>query len=270
MDFTSRYAQTLRRLRTRSPNYVIVYGGGSLLLLAIMALSLSQGWYSFAVLAMTAFMILLYFFGASLWSNHILYDSNIIRDTLFELGHLTPRMTIVDINLGLPYFSAALSRRLTTGEVIAIDIYNPQLAPDRALARAHNRADRPQPDPRLSFRAGNINLLPLPDNSVRVVTMLQTVSELWQEGDRRTLLQEVNRILSPGGCLLLAERVRTPLNTVIAGPSGLRYQPSSYWLGLLNRSEFKVGSTQSIRELALCIRADKRDPGEVVPLQFDS
>ncbi len=269
MDFTSRFEHTLRQIRARWPSYVIAYGGGSLLLSAIIALSLSQGWYSFAILAVTALMILLYFLGASLWSYHALYDDTIIRDTLFELGHLTPRMTIVDINLGLLDFSAALSRRLTTGKVIAVDVYNPQLAPGSALARAHGLAESPRPDPRLSFRAGNINLLPLPDNSVQVVTMLQTVSELWQEGDRLTLLQEVNRILSPGGCLLLAERARTPLNMMVAGPAGLRYRPSSYWLDLLRTGDLKVGRTQSIRDLILCIRADKRVPGEVIPLQFD-
>ena len=269
MDFTSRYARTLNHARARWPTYLFLYGGGSLLLVAILALSLSQKWYSFVILALAGLLVLFYFLAVSLWSFHTLYDNNSIRDALFELGELTSQVTIVDVNLGLRNFPAALSRRLTTGKVIAVDVYNPQLAPDRALARAHNQAERPIPDPRLSWRDGSIGLLPLPDNSVQSVTLVQTTSELWQEGDRQQLLREANRILLPGGCLLLAERVRTPVNLAITGPAGSRYRPKSYWLEHLQRSDFNVAGSRSLRDLILCIRADKRLPGETRPLQVD-
>lgn len=269
MDFTSRYARTLDHVRAQWPIYFLLYGAGSLALIVILVLSLSQQWYSFVILALAALLVLFYFLAVSLWSYHALYDNYGIRDALFELGKLNSQSTTVDINLGLRDFPAALSRRLTTGKVIAIDVYNPQLTPGRTLARAHNRAERPIPDPRLAWRDGSIGLLPLPDNSVQSVTLVQTASELWQEGDRLQLLREAQRILSPGGCLLLAERVRTPINLVIGGPAGLRRRPASYWLDLLQRCDFKPAGARSIRDLILCIRADKPLPDEAKPLTVE-
>ena len=269
MDFTSRYKGTLRQIRVRWPTYLFLYGVGSALLIGAIAVSLTQEWYSFVILAFVGLLVLLYFSFASLWIHHALHDNNDIRDTLFDIGELNPQVTVVDVNLGLRDFPAALSRRLTTGTVIAVDVYNPQLAPDRALGRAHNQAEHPLPDPRLSWRDGSISLLPLPDNSVQAITLVQTVNELWQEGDRLRLLEEANRILMPGGCLLLAERVRTPFNTLIAGPAGLRLKPSTYWFELLKQSDFKVGASTSLRDLILCIRVDKRFPDETEPLPVD-
>ncbi len=269
MDFTSSYKGALSQVRVRWPTYLFFFGGGSLLLIGLSALSLVQEWYSFVILALAGLLVLLYFLVASLWAYHALYDNTNIRDTLFDIGELNPQVTVVDVNLGLRSFPAALSRRLTTGKVIAIDVYNPQLAPGRPLARAHGQAERPTPDPRLSWRDGSISILPLPDNSVQTVTLVQTVNELWQEGDRLRLLREANRILMPGGCLLVAERARTPFNTVISGPAGLRLRPSSYWLELLQQSDFKVSASRSLRDLILCIRVDKRFPDEITPLPVD-
>jgi ubiquinone/menaquinone biosynthesis C-methylase UbiE len=269
MDFTSRYAGTLDHVRAQWPTYYLLYGAGSLALIVILVLSLSRQWYSFVILALAALMVLFYFLAVSLWSCHALYDNNSVRDAMFELGELNAESSIVDVNLGLREFPASLCRRLTTGKIIAVDVYNPQLTPARALARAHNQAERPIPDPRLSWRDGSIGLLPLPDNSVQSVTLVQTTSELWQEGDRLQLLREVKRVLSPGGCLLMAERVQTPVNLAVSGPAGLRRRPASYWLDLLQLCGFKHAGDRSIRDLILCIRADKPSPDEAKPLPVD-
>jgi len=269
MDFTSQFRRTLSHVRSRWPTFVLGYGGGFLLLLITIAISVSREWYSFVILALVGFLFLIYFVSVSLWAYHTLYDDNSIRDTLFEIGEFSPTMTIVDINLGLRGFPIALSRRLTTGTVIVLDVYNPLMAPNRALARAHDKAERPGSDPRLSWRDGNINLLPLPDNCVQAVTLVQIASELWQEGDRLKLFEEAHRILRPGGCLLLAERVRTPVNLLVSGPAGLRLRPLSYWQDLIERSDFKTGRSKSLRDLILCFRVDKRWLGETKPLPVD-
>lgn len=269
MDFTSRYRRTIAHVRSQWPIYLFGYGGGILLLFAAIVVSLTQGWYSFVILALVGLLVLAYLLGVSLWSYHALHDNHSIRDTLYEMGELDPTMTIVDVNLGLREFPVALSRRMTTGKVIVLDVYNPLLAPNRALARAHDAGDRPVSDPRLSWRDGSINLLPLPDNSIQAITLVQVASELWQEGDRLRLLQEVNRVLRPGGRLLLAERVQTPVNLLVSGLTGLRLPPAAYWLDLVERSDFKIRRTRSLGDLMMCIRVDKRQEGEARSLPVD-
>jgi SAM-dependent methyltransferase len=269
MDFTSRYWRTISHLRSQWPTYLLGYGGGILLLVTLTVISIIQRWYSFVILALVGLLVLAYFLGVSLWAYHALHDNHSIRDTLYQMGELAPTMTVVDINLGRREFPVALSRRMTTGRIVVLDVYNPLLAPSRALARAHDAAERPVSDPRLSWRDGGISLLPLPDDSVPAVTLVQVASELWQEGDRLRLLREINRVLQPGGTLLISERVRTPINLLVSGPAGLRLSPAAYWLELVERSDFKIRQTKSIGDLIMCLRVDKRQEGEARLLPVD-
>lgn len=269
MDFTSRYQRTISHIRLKWPTYLLGYGGGTLFLIIVIVISIAQGWYSFVILALVGVMVLAYSLGVSLWAFHALHDNHSIRDTLYDMGELAPTMTVVDVNLGQREFPVTLSRRMTTGKIIVLDVYNPLLAPNRALAQAHDAAERPDSDPRLSWRDGSINLLPLPDNSVPAVTLVQVVSELWQEGDRLRLLQEINRVLQPGGTLLLAERVQTPINLLVSGLAGFRLAPAAYWLELVERNDFKIRQSKSIRDLMMCLRVDKRQEGEARPLPVD-
>jgi SAM-dependent methyltransferase len=241
-----------------------------LLLVIVAVASIVQNWYSFVILALVGLLVLVYFLGTTLWAYHAVHDNHTIRDTLYEMGELTPSMIVVDVNLGQRAFPVGLSRRMTSGKIIVLDVYNPFLAPKRALARAHNASERPVSDPRISWRDANISLLPLPDDSVPAVTLVQVASELWQEGDRLRLLQEIGRVLQPGGCLLIAERVQTPTNLLVSGLTGLRLLPAAYWLELLERSDFKIRQSKSIRDLILCLRVDKRQEGEAKPLPMDT
>jgi ubiquinone/menaquinone biosynthesis C-methylase UbiE len=185
----------------------------------------------------------------SLWSAHQIYDKQNISQCLVKLGELQPKNTLILIDLGRRQLAIDLCRHMTTGRVIVIDVYNPQMTPSRELARARRQAKRPDPDPRLSWRDGKISLLPLADGSVPAVTLSEVASEFWQLGDRQQLFKEVFRVLRPGGCILLAERLRTPINLLVNGPAGLRLSPIAYWENLLLEAGFKIEKTVSLNDL---------------------
>ncbi len=114
------------------------------------------------------------------------------------------------------------------------------------------------------------SLLPLADGSVPAVTLSEVASEFWQLGDRQQLFKEVFRVLRPGGCILLAERLRTPINLLVNGPAGLRLSPIAYWENLLLEAGFKIEKNVSLNDLICCLRADKPAPiieGQL-PLDF--
>jgi SAM-dependent methyltransferase len=257
MDFTTRFSGTRGYIRAHRPTYIFGYGGSAFLLAILLWLSTVQGWYSFVTLSLAGLLILTYFFAASLWAAHQLYDGHKIRDSLIKLSGLRPEDTLVHIDLGYRRLPADLSRGFTSGQVIVIDVYNPQLAPSRSLSRAQQQAVKPQEDPRLSWRDGSIDLLPLPDGSISAVTLVETASELWQQGDRIRLLKEVYRILAPGGRLLLAERMQSSTNFAVMGPSGLRLKSAGYWHNLLSENKFVLKDEVSLRDLICCIRADR-------------
>lgn len=270
MQITTRYTGALRYVQSRWPNYVFGYSGGLLLAVVVVFFSATRGWHSLILFGLASTLIMTYFLVMSLWSAHQIYDKQNISQCLVKLGELQPENTLILIDLGRRLLAIDLCRHLTTGRVIVIDVYNPQMTPGRELARARRQAKRPDPDPRLSWRDGKISLLPLADGSVPAVTLSEVASEFWQLGDRQQLFKEVFRVLRPGGCILLAERLRTPINLLVNGPAGLRLSPIAYWENLLLEAGFKIEKTVSLNDLICCLRADKPAPiieGQL-PLDF--
>jgi ubiquinone/menaquinone biosynthesis C-methylase UbiE len=202
-------------------------------------------------------LILIYFFVASLWAAHKLYDGDDIIDAVFELGGFDSGQTMIYLDLCLRSTGIALSRHLTTGRVIIIDIYNPQLAPARWLSRATQRAERQVDDPRIIWKTGSIDLLPLPDQTMPAVVLIMSASEFWQEGDRTHLFEEIHRVLSPGGMLLMVERVRTPTNWLVMGPAALRMRNASYWRSALARIGFETARESEQNDMLHFFRAER-------------
>ena len=258
MGITTSYQGTIRYIRTRWPTYLLGYGGGIALLLLLVLVSLDQGWFGFVNLAFAGLLMMLYFSLATLWAIHRLYDDFEIIDQLIELGEVYPDQRIIYIDLGLKSWAVALSRHLTTGRVIVIDVYNPQLAPARWLSRANRLSPQPEADPRLDWKGGSIDLLPLPDNSVPVIILNSIVSEFWQDGDREELLSEALRVLANNGLMLCVERVRTLTNWLVLGPGTLRYQKSSYWRNLLERRGFSVVSEKTLHDMLQLYRVERK------------
>ena len=270
MNPESRFEGTLRYVAAHWPAYLVGYGGSALLALLFALFAAGRNWWSFVLLALALLLVLGYFSIASLWTVYQQYDrrQNWTSHRLFELGQLQPTDDFVHVGLGLRATAIRLARRLTSGHLTVVDVYNPQLAPGRALARAR-RLSTPFADPRLTWLDGTIDLLPLPDNSAEAVTLSRTLGELWQRGDQQLLLQEIFRILAPGGRLLLAESVRSRRSFFLMGLTALRLQPPFYWRELLKTAGFRVEKEENVGELVHYYRAEKPLPGEMEQLTFD-
>jgi SAM-dependent methyltransferase len=257
MGFTNRYSGTINYIQTHWPIYLFGYGGGIILFLIILLVSFKQGWFAFINLALAGLLVWVYFLAASLWSIHKLYDELDIIDLVFELGELDSGTDMVYIDLGLRITGIAISRRLTTGRVVVIDVYNPQLAPARWLSRATREAEHPVDDPRIIWKGGSIDLFPLPDGNVPAVLLIMTASEFWEEGDRQQLFKEIYRVLSPGGILLMVERVRTPTTWLVMGPAAQRIRKASYWRDTLTAIGFEVTGESEQVDMLRFFRAER-------------
>lgn len=242
----------------RWPAYALGYGG-IVLALIVIGISAQQGWIGFIPLTLAALIILAYFFLTSLWSLHQQYDRDGLKphQVLFDMGRIRATDQFVYIDLGLRQRAIELARRLTTGKAIVVDIYSPQWTPGSTLVRYRARMPQPPPDPRIRWQTGRIDLLPLPDKSVTAVILCQVISEFWQEGDQLQLLEEIYRILSENGRLLLAESVQSRTNSLLMGPGVLQLKPVEQWRGLLQKAGFRVRSEKDLQGIIHCFRADK-------------
>lgn len=251
----------MRYIRTHWPLYFGLYGGLVLALLLI-GLGLAGGWYAFVPFALAILIVAGYFLAATLFVAYQLNDGpgGTAADILIRLGQLRPEDHVVCIDLGLRATAVAIARHLTTGEVTVIDVYNPQSNLGGALHRARGRAGKPPSDPRLNWIDGSIDLLPLPDRSVRAVYLDQMLSEFWLPEEQERLLAEARRILIPEGRLLVAERVRAQSNLLLAGVVTYTLPSHEQWRGLLQRAGFTIQREEFPHGLLYCVRADKPSP----------
>lgn len=255
---------TLRHVYIHWPTYLLGYGGGAILALALVLLSVEREWWSFIPLMFALLLILTYFFGASLWMAYTQNERSEVQH-IMAWAQLAPTDSFAHIELGQKRLALQLVRYLTTGKMTVIDVYNPQLTPGSAIARARSKSyPSGQTDPRLLWMEGSIDLLPLPDKSVPVVTMAYTLAGFWQEGDREQLLQEIYRVLKPGGRFILLERVRQPQHLIALGPLVWRWPAAAYWRTRLSHAGFTIRKEQALHDgLAQAFRADK-------PVQYQS
>lgn len=271
METDSRFQGTLLQIATRWPTYVFGYGGGALLgLLLIVAGAVRRDW---GLIPFGAVLLLLatYFFGANVWAAYRRYDARGQRppDLFFQLGHITATTTFVHLGMGIRRIPQQLSRRLTSGRVLALDVYNPQQAPRAALARARQTVKRVQADPRLRWMEGTIQLLPLPDRSTSLVTSDGALGTLWQRGDQLILMREIYRILRPEGWAVLAEPVRTQTNWLVRGTGALRLEPVSYWRHLFDVCGFNVVREHDVDGLVHYFVLERPAVGEMQQLTLD-
>ncbi len=259
----NRLDNTRRYLRSHWPAFFGLYG---LLVLTVVLLGvgLASGWYALVPFALAVMIVAGYVLAGALWTAYQTYDGpgpQIIAQ-LIDDAQLRPDDKIVCIDLGLRATAVEVARRLITGQVTAIDVYNPQSNPGAPLRRARAAARKPGPDPRLEWIDGRIELLPMPDQSVRLVFMNEVLSEFWLPEERARLLEEVRRILIPGGRLLLAERHRTRTNLLFSGLATSTLPPAETWHALLQRAGFRIEREDSLRGLVYCARADRPPPTE--------
>lgn len=266
-----RFDGTIRYASARWPTYLTLFGGGSILAFVLIGLGAEGERWWLVVLGLVLLLLLAYFLTTSLWAAHELYDQrqSLPSQVIFQWGSIQPTSQLVYVGLGVRDTPLQLSRRMTRGHVQAIDVYNPQLTPSTSLARRRRLATPAPPDPRLSWLEGNINLLPLPDNSVHLVASSHTLVEFWQEGDRRLLLREMRRILRPGGFIILAEPVRTKTQLVMFGPAAWRLPTEDYWRALLQETGFQLVTEMNVGGYYTCFRAEKPFPGSVQQLSLD-
>jgi len=130
-------------------------------------------------------------------------------------------VSVADLGCGTGLFTLEMAQRVgERGQVHAVDIQA------KMLAYAQERIHLAKLDEHVRFYHSGIHTMPLPDQSVDVVLMAAVLGEL---PARALALDEVHRILKPGGRLAISEElpdpayIPPPLARRLAEEAGFRF-----------------------------------------------
>ena len=251
--------ETRRYLVARWPSYFEWLGAIIAVCVLGMAVSVWQNWWTLLPIFAGGILAASYFFAASTWLVERLYDNRRIADAVWPLCNLSPNDHFVYIDCGLRNTAIEVSKNLMRGTLNIVDVYNPQLMPDEALKRIRNYSIEntvlPLSDPRTTWLEGRFDLLPQLDSTVPVVVCNQVLGEL-ALSDRKLLLNEMRRILQPGGRLLIVERVKHKSQSVYRLALNMNWDSAEMWQANLENAGLELHDENQINTILTVFRAD--------------
>jgi ubiquinone/menaquinone biosynthesis C-methylase UbiE len=146
---------------------------------------------------------------------------------------------VLDVGCGLGRMAIGVAKRLTTGKVIGIDIWDKMELFNNRPERAYENAEIEGVRDKVEFKTGNILSIPFPDSSFDVVTCSSVVNNLHTNGEKFGALKEIFRVLKPGGTFLMMEPIKSLDAFFLFTPLVFWMLPSKdTWFELLNKAKF--------------------------------
>lgn len=187
--------------------------------------------------------ILVFIFAISvLLGSFIVYDWGTNREykQLARLGNIEQANVVIDVTAGKLRGTRGLLPLVKGGHYFIVDIFDPERMTDQALRRARDMEPRLETDRRIYRRTARPESLPIPHNWADTVYCSFSLHELSQAADRKVIFREFNRILKPGGQLLVAEHGRDWRNFLVFGPGALSFFAPATWTKHMSEAGFAI------------------------------
>ncbi len=129
------------------------------------------------------------------------------REKLLNLVNWSGNELVLDVGCGRGLMLVGAAKRLTTGKAIGIDLWQQQdqanNSPDATLENAEIEGVLDH----VEVKTADMRELPFPDGHFDVVISNWAVHNLEAESDRQKALDEIVRVLKPGGSVVLGDIV---------------------------------------------------------------
>ena len=169
------------------------------------------------VLAVIGLLLLAY----SLFGLYRMYGHPALRyiRRLVDLGGLRGEITVADLHIGTYRHAFLLSDALPEATIQTVDCWNVEgESPEEAVQDVRELEAPPTSNPRIVPSRADHFTVPLPDASCDAVCFGFGTHEIPAGGAREKLFSEANRVLKPGGKVLLFEHGWDAHNYAIFGP----------------------------------------------------
>ncbi|WP_343303123.1 class I SAM-dependent methyltransferase [Chitinophaga niabensis] len=142
---------------------------------------------------------------SSLFVSWYIYDHSHLY-SLNWINNIQPEQ-MINIHAGFDETSTLLAARYPKAQLTVFDFYDPALHTEVSVKRAR-KAYLPYPGTQ-SIRTDNV---PLADDTADVIFLLFAAHEIRNQTEREVFFSQLKKALKPGGCIIIAEHLRNPLN----------------------------------------------------------
>ena len=130
---------------------------------------------------------------------------------------------------GRGLLSIGAAKRLKTGKVTGIDVWNPQELSGNSADAAKENAKAEGVADRVRFESGDARKLVYPEGNYDVVVSANALHNLEDDRERGRALREMLRVLKPGGRLLVFDTAETGYYAEVLRESGAQDVTLSPW-----------------------------------------
>ncbi len=188
--------------------FFFIAGSGALILLVVALFTSIAGSTLKVILSFLFGIATIYLLGMGCL---MLYFSQVVklkdREKLLNLVQWSGDEYVLDVGCGRGLMLVGAARRLSTGKAIGIDIWQQRDQANNSAAAAIANAAIEGVAERVQVQTADVRQLPFNDNYFDVVTSNWTIHNLELETDRQKALDEIIRVLKPGGVLVLSDIV---------------------------------------------------------------
>jgi arsenite methyltransferase len=115
---------------------------------------------------------------------------------------------VLDVGTGTGRTAIQVAKRLTTGKLVGIDIWDTMELGGNSPERAYKNAEIEGVKGKVEFKFGNVLEIPFDDGVFDIVTCSSVLNNLPGEKKRTKALKEILRVLKPEGKCMLLEPLR--------------------------------------------------------------
>ena len=132
-----------------------------------------------------------------------------LREQLLDQLALKGDEKVLDVGCGRGLLAIGAARRLKTGKVTGIDVWNPQELSGNSAEAARENAKAEGVADRVRFDAGDARKLVYPDSFFDAVISSNALHTLDDDREREQALKEMLRVLKAGGRLVIFDTAET-------------------------------------------------------------
>jgi arsenite methyltransferase len=127
------------------------------------------------------------------------------REKLLNLIQWSGKELVLDVGCGRGLMLIGAAKRLSSGRAIGIDLWQQQDQANNSPSATQTNARIEDVASRVEVKTADMRELPFSENHFDVIISNWTIHNLDDEADRQKTLNEIIRVLKPGGIVVLAD-----------------------------------------------------------------